>query len=147
MSSKAAKVIQKYSLVHNVFIARQHHTWILVSLAAILQFRTFSANVTQANWHSKGRLPQEIYSEPRKDFELNDERSLKFWKISMNYQQALISNNARLENSFKRRCTRKPASSLQHRCKKTNQQRLIGICAACVDETLHAKNVGHASLV
>jgi len=70
----------KKLLVHDISVARQHSTKILIGIAAIFGFRLFSTDVTQAYLQSAENLKRDIFIDPPEEFNLKPDELIKLLK-------------------------------------------------------------------
>lgn len=71
---------RKTSLVHDTFVSKHKSTKLLIGLASMFEFRTFSTDVIQAYLQNAEELMTEAYVSPTKELELEPNQLLKPWK-------------------------------------------------------------------
>jgi Reverse transcriptase (RNA-dependent DNA polymerase) len=143
---KALFVVQGYrdhiktSLVHDTATSRKHSSRLLVGLAASFGFSLFSTDVTQAYWQSSENILRYVYVKPTKEFILEPGKILKllrplygladsgdYWgRTLLNHLQGDLGMESTIDDTallFKRK-----------------GDKLIGLCASYVDDTLQAGN-------
>ena len=97
----------KRSFVHDTSSVRQFSVKLLVGLAALLDFRLFSTDVTQAYLQSAEELSRDVYVEPSPEFNLDSNQLLKLLKPlygladSGDYWGRTLKNNLEKEVGMK----------------------------------------------
>lgn len=149
---KARYVVQgfrdrlKTSLVHDAATARQYSTKVLIGLAAVFGFRLFSTDVTQAFLQSADELMCDVYIQPSKEFELNENQVLKLLKPlygladAGDYWGKTMSSH--LRNDLEMETTTSDAAFFFKRA----GEKLQGMCATFVDDSLHAGDEDYVQL-
>ena len=143
---KARFIVQGYrdklkmSLVHDTSTARQYSVRILIGLAAIFGFRLFSTDVTQAYLQSAESLMRDVYIKPNGEFELSKGQLLKLLKPLY----GLADSGDYLGKTFSLHLTddlgMKPCVCDPALYGMKINEKLLGLCATCVDDALQAGN-------
>ena len=126
--------------MHDTSTARQYSVRILIGLAAIFGFRLFSTDVTQAYLQSAERLMRDVYIKPNGEFELSKDQLLKLLKPlygladSGDYWGKTFSQHLTDDLGMKP-CVCDPALYGMK-----IEEKLLGLCATCVDDALQAGN-------
>ena len=141
---KARFIVQGYrdklktSLVHDSASSRQFSTRLLVGLAAIFGFRLFSTDVTRAYLQSAEELMRDVYIKPNGEFELGPDQLLKLLKPLY----GLCDSGDYWGKTFSQHLTddlgMKPTTLDPALYAKKMHEKLKGLCATCVDDTLQA---------
>jgi Reverse transcriptase (RNA-dependent DNA polymerase) len=149
---KARFVVQGYldhlktSLVHDIATSRQHSSRALVGFALILVFNLFSTDVTQAYLQSAENLRRDLYIKPTKEFSIAPGQLLKLLRPlygladSGDYWGRTLSNHLRKDLGMES-ATGDPALFF-----KIIQEKLSGLCATYVDDTLQAGDLKFVEL-
>lgn len=93
------------SLVHNISVARQHFTRIVVSLAVIFQFHIFSIDFTQAYLQSKKNFNETYIWNPIMNLDSTMRNCWTSWCLSMDDQKPVTIGDAHYVSIFKQTCT------------------------------------------
>lgn len=130
----------KRSLVHDSPNAKQQSTGLVLGLASIFGFRLFSTDVTQAYLKSADQLMRDVYIKPTKEFELGEDQILQLMKPL--YGLADIGDHwgktfsSHLRDELGMQLTTGDGALIF----KLLDNRLQGLCATFVDDTLQAGN-------
>lgn len=129
----------KSSIVHDTCISRQYSIKLFVGLPLTFQFQTFSMDATQANPQSSKKFSIDIYIRPPSDLSLKTHLVLRFLKPFY----GLAESDDYWEHTFRNHLE----TSLEIKTIVFNPlfyfkrfgSTLIGLCAAYVNDMLHAK--------
>jgi Reverse transcriptase (RNA-dependent DNA polymerase) len=130
----------KTSLVHDTATSRQHSSRLLVGLAASFGFRFFSTDVTQDYLQSSENILRDVYVKPTKEFVLEPGKILKLLPPLYGLSDSGDYWGRTLSNHLKGDLGMESTTGDPDFLFKRKGGKLIGLCAAYVDDTLQAGN-------
>lgn len=147
---KGRKDSEKAFLVHNSATLHQSSTKLLLSLSAIIGFRVWNQDITQAYTQSALALMSTIFSQPSKKdlqfFEMPSEQVLQLLRPlygiadAGNYWNATMVKHMLIELGLSR--TDNDLSLFYHR----QNNSFNGFSGTCVDDSLHAGSQDYMEL-
>lgn len=143
---KARLIVQGYSdrlknsLVHDIPNVRPRSLRLTLSLSAILKFRIFSSDVSQAYLQSDEPLDRDFYIRPTPDFNLPPNKLLKLVKPLYGIAEGGDYWGRTFRKHLIRDIEMVPTTCDEALFYKRNGDILIGTCATFVDDSIHGGN-------
>lgn len=127
----------KKSLVHCVSLAKQFSTKIILSIAATMDFKLFTTDVTQAYLQSMELLNRKVFVQPCSAFPLSPDMVLQLQKPLYGLPESGDYWDRTMKNHIKKDIGMQACTLDDAFYYKRKSGNLIGLCATYVDDSLH----------
>lgn len=133
-------------LFHDLSVARQYATKLLVGIASIFGFRLLPTDVTQEYIQSAEELNRQIFINPPKELKLKPDELIKLLKPIYGLAESEDYWDRTFRNNIEKYLGMKSFISDAALCYKTIGEKRVELCATYVDDTLHTCNKKYSKL-